>query len=354
MWIDADTHIFPKEVLDRVPRFKDGLSLFVDPSGKEWLKGPQGTMRHYGPIYYSMKIRLDSMRDAGFEKQVVLSQNFISLPMASLETSKALCHAYNEELAKLASQYEEIIPIAEVPHQDPQAAVEELEYAVKDLGLKGVRVLGSWNGKNLNSIDYLPFFEKLEELGVPLFVHHLSYLAKGISNPINIARERVDRIGGSLAIGFMLEAIMAVSCLTLGGILEKFRGIKVVMNESGASWVPGLMARLDHGFEMINKGIDKYGGTNMEGGFDKYQITRFPSDQIREHFVFCVDTAGDVQGVPFMVKDMGMEDNLATQTDFPHPEGSNDMLRMLHELDIPDGAKDKILGGNVGRLLHVN
>tara|TARA_Y100000294_G_C8382030_1_gene267175 strand:+ start:331 stop:492 length:162 start_codon:yes stop_codon:yes gene_type:complete len=52
MWIDVDAHIFPKEVLDGVPKFKNGLSLFVDPPEKNDLSDFKGRCAYLvGNIY---------------------------------------------------------------------------------------------------------------------------------------------------------------------------------------------------------------------------------------------------------------------------------------------------------------
>ncbi|MFQ6011395.1 MAG: hypothetical protein ACE5KG_04405, partial [Nitrososphaerales archaeon] len=92
----------------------------------------------------------------------------------------------------------------------------------------------------------------------------------------------------------------------------------------------------------------------IESGYENYPIKRYPSDQIREHFIFCIDSLGDAKALPFLVDTMKMEENLAGQTDFPHVEGSNDTLRWILKAEISDAAKAKILGGNVGKILHIN
>ena len=356
MRIDADTHIFPKEVL---AKHKDVFTLRHDDSGKEWVEKASGGFVPFSPLKYDIKIRLDSMRDAGFEKEVLLGEPLVPLPFEQLETSIRVTRTYNDEVAKLGDKYDEFIPIAEVPHQDGREALAELERAVEELGMKGVRLFGSWCGKNLNAADYWPFFEKVEKLGIPIFIHHLgltSLKAKaGQTNPFTIGRDRIDPLVAILSLGFMFEGMMGVSSLILGGVLERYRGIKVVINEAGSAWIPSLMARLDQDFELRNKTVSNLAkAIPIESGYKAYPIKRLPSEQIREHFIFCIDSLGDAKALSFLVDTMKLEANLAAQTDFPHVEGSNDCLRWILGSDISETAKEKIMGGNVGKILHIN
>lgn len=60
---------------------------------------------------------------------------------------------------------------AHVALQDPTEAARELERCVRDLGFKGVMVNGHTNGRYLDEAEFHPFWEKLEELEVPLYLH---------------------------------------------------------------------------------------------------------------------------------------------------------------------------------------
>jgi gamma-resorcylate decarboxylase len=67
--------------------------------------------------------------------------------------------------------------MATLPLQDPQAAITELERCVAELGFPGILVNGFTNtpdGDGAWYYDherYLPFWECVESLGVPLYLH---------------------------------------------------------------------------------------------------------------------------------------------------------------------------------------
>ena len=51
--------------------------------------------------------------------------------------------------------------------QDPAAAADELQRAVKDLKFRGALINGQTNGVYLDDPQYDPFWAMAEELGVP-------------------------------------------------------------------------------------------------------------------------------------------------------------------------------------------
>jgi len=63
------------------------------------------------------------------------------------------------------------VGLASVALQHPDLAAEQLEHAVKALGLRGALVAGSVNGEELSDPKFHPFWAKAEELGVLIFIH---------------------------------------------------------------------------------------------------------------------------------------------------------------------------------------
>ena len=55
--------------------------------------------------------------------------------------------------------------------QFPDLAAEQLEYAVKTLGFRGASVGGAVRGEAPSTEKYDPFWRKVEELQVPVFMH---------------------------------------------------------------------------------------------------------------------------------------------------------------------------------------
>ncbi len=60
---------------------------------------------------------------------------------------------------------------AHLPMSAPDAAADELERAVTDLGLKGAMVNGTTRGLFLDDLRFDPLLARAERLGVPLYIH---------------------------------------------------------------------------------------------------------------------------------------------------------------------------------------
>ncbi|HYY59945.1 MAG TPA: amidohydrolase family protein, partial [Burkholderiales bacterium] len=78
----------------------------------------------------------------------------------------------NEKLAELCAQHpDRLVAFASVALQYPDLAAQQLEQAVKKLGLRGAAIGGSVEGAELADPKFHPFWAKAEELGVLIFLH---------------------------------------------------------------------------------------------------------------------------------------------------------------------------------------
>src|SRR2546426_1058287 len=97
-------------------------------------------------------------------------------------------------------------------------APEELD-VVKKLGLRGVGIAGHAGGEVPSTPKYDPFWTKVQELGVMVFVHP--------GGADNIIKENALRGRGDLGniIGNPLETTFFLSRLILDGTLDRFPGV---------------------------------------------------------------------------------------------------------------------------------
>src|SRR4051812_28436484 len=78
----------------------------------------------------------------------------------------------NEKMAELcASKPDRFAGFASLALQHPDLAVEQLDYAVKKLGLRGAAIGASVVGESFHEPRFFPVWAKAEELGAVLFVH---------------------------------------------------------------------------------------------------------------------------------------------------------------------------------------
>jgi aminocarboxymuconate-semialdehyde decarboxylase len=144
----------------------------------------------------------------------------------------------NEKLAELcAKQPDRFVAFATVALQYPDLAAQQLEHAVKNLGLRGAAIGGSVAGQELSDPKFHPFWAKVEQLGVLVFIH-----------PQGTA-ELKSRFGGNggldNTIGNPLETTLALSHLIYEGTLDRFPNLKIC-GAHGGGYLPSYAPRSDH------------------------------------------------------------------------------------------------------------
>src|SRR5947209_15410923 len=156
---------------------------------------------------------------------------------AERDAAAELIKIQNEKLAEFcAATPERFVAFATVALQHPQLAVEQLEYGVKTLGLRGLSVGGSVAGQELADPKFHPVWAKAEELGILIFMHPLG----------TRELEPSGRLGGSglltNTIGNPLETTIALSHLIFEGTLDRFPGLKICAAHGGG-YLPSYPAR---------------------------------------------------------------------------------------------------------------
>ncbi len=158
---------------------------------------------------------------------------------AERDAAAELIRIQNEKLAEFcAATPDRFVAFATVALQHPQLAVEQLEHAIKRLGLRGLSVGGSVAGQELADPKFHPVWAKAEELGILIFMHPLG----------TRELEPSGRLAGSglltNTIGNPLETTIALSHLIFEGTLDRFPGLKICAAHGGG-FLPSYANRSD-------------------------------------------------------------------------------------------------------------
>ncbi len=247
-----------------------------------------------------------------------------------VELSQAYCRAYNRWIAEFCRPYSErLIPIAHLSLGDPMAAAEELERAVKD-GCRGAFVAPfTINRKPHGHPDHDPVFARAQELDVPLALHP-TFEPRGISRARFHAMERMPLLG------VMASHILQQPLTTFFqyGTFDRFPRLRLIVLESGSSWLGFWMDRLDEVYE------SPFGKT--------IQLKRKPSEYIREQVWISGDP--DEEATAYVADYVGA-DRFFWASDFPHPDHPGRYLETLQRMIAPMSpeARRGVLGENVMR-----
>src|SRR2546427_2428493 len=250
---------------------------------------------------------------------------------ADRDLARRIVNVQNQKLAEWCSAHSDrFAGLASVALQHPEMAAEQLEEAVKKLGLKGVGIAGHAGGEVPFSPKYDPFWAKVQELGVLCFVHP--------GGADNVLRDGALRGRGDLGntIGNPLETTVFLSHLIFEGTLDRFPGLKICSAHAGG-YLPSYSGRSD---ALCGRG----------GGADCKALKKKPSDYFREQ-LYIDSMIFREEGLRHLVAEVGVG-HMVYGTDYPFdwPIGIDFILNAPF---LSNADKEAILGGNLIKLLRI-
>lgn len=270
---------------------------------------------------------LEDMDRRAIDVRALATASWLMCYWAEPQLAQALARAGNELMARQVSRNPgRLVGLAAVPLQDVGLAIEELEYAVTRLGLRGVAVGTNVNGRYFDDPLFDPFLAAVERLGAPIFFHpdevagsdrlHDHYLIRLLGNPH--------------------EAAISLARLILGGALERHPRLKPCFPMAGGS-MPLLLGRVQHGWEVRPE------ARAMTSIAPREQLARCYFDSI----------VHSPEGLAFVSKTLPAG-NLMLGSDYPWDMGEADPVAAVNGLrGLTPAESTAILGGTASRLLGI-
>jgi predicted TIM-barrel fold metal-dependent hydrolase len=167
---------------------------------------------------YDLDLQLREMSEAGIDVSVLSCLLGWSAPMDE-------CRLINDDLAKVQANYPgKFVGLAQAPVLEGQAAIQEIDRAVRNLGLKGVTITSQTKGVSLDSPKLYDLYEKICELDVPIFVHPaLAPVGYDLLQDYDLPR----------VLGREVDLTVATTRLIAGGVLDRFPDLKLVIAHFG-------------------------------------------------------------------------------------------------------------------------
>ena len=315
--VDLHAHCFVPEVMD----------LVKDTPLAQTAKGVLGQ----GVIALGNPQRLIDMDAQGIDYQA------INVNAWGYNADKALARdliaLQNERISQYVGKNpDRFVGMATLALQFPELAAEQLEQAVKKLGLRGAAIGGSVEGMELSDRRFDPFWAKAQELGIVLFMHPQP--APGTTQ--NPRLQGKGLLGNT--IGNPLETTVFLSHLIFEGTLDRFPGLKICAAHAG-----GYLASYTGRSDAL---CGRAGGQ----GDDCRALKKKPSEYFKRELF--VDTMiFHEEGLRHLVAEAGVG-QMMYGTDYPFdwPVGIDFVLNSKF---LTNTDKEAILGGNAVKLLRI-
>jgi aminocarboxymuconate-semialdehyde decarboxylase len=244
------------------------------------------------------------------------------------EDAVELSRIANDELAELVIKYPDrfVAAVACLPMNAIDHALDELERSVNALGMKGIQLFTSINGKPLDLMEYVPFFDKMAYYDLPIWLHPVRE-RKGPDYPT----EKESKYLISSLFGREYETSAGMTRLIFSGIFDKNPGLKIITHHFG-----GMVSFLEERIEAKN-------------------ITRPPIEYFQ---MFYCDTAyGNSPGLKCAHSFFG-PGKILFGTDMPYDSefGSKKIrktIKSIEQMDVSDEDKKKIFNKNALGLLRL-
>ena len=188
--------------------------------------------------------RLADMDASGITVQVLS----VAGPGADLVPGKegiAFARAYNDTLAEGSARHPaRYRGFAHLPMLAPEAAADELERAVKELGFHGAMVNGSTEGRFLDDPSFEPILARAEALDVPIYIH------PGLpEEPVRSAYYggmpgNFGTIFALSAWGWHAETAVHTLRLVFTGALDRHPRLRIIIGHMGEA-LPFMLDRID-------------------------------------------------------------------------------------------------------------
>ena len=325
MNIDVHNHFYPKAYMEELGKGGGYARVERDAQGRLLIHYEGDYNIVVGP-HIDIEERLKAMDRCGIEMHV-LTLTTPSVEREVPEKGVKLAELANDGFGQVVDKYpERFQAFAALPLQVPEAAAEELERAVRELGLRGGTLMTNVDGKPLDLDEFMPVYEKAVELDVPLFLHPTS--------PINSKAMEDYRLVPIL--GFGVDTSLAVLRLVFSGVLKKLPRLKLIASHLGGVY-PYLRGRIEIGFNAYPE--------------CKVNIDEPPSTYLEKIWMDSIIYDEDVLTSTLAYSGAG---KIVLGSDHPHQIGDMaNAVGRIEGLDISDEDKERILWKNAAELLKL-
>jgi len=337
--LDIFPHIFPQTFFERMKGIAE-TNPALAATIRRWL---------HIPVLWDLDARIRMMGKFNNYKQILT----LSLPaiefLAGPDDSPALARIANDGMAEIVRERPDLFPafVASLPMNNVAASLDEMDYAIRKLGARGIQVFTNVNGRPLDEPAFYPIFERcVKKYDLPIWLHP-ARTAKFADYP----SEEKSLYEIWWLFGWPYETSACMARIVFSGMLDKLPNMKIITHHLGA-----MAPYFD---ERIRLGMAQMGARTTDADYGKLlrELSKPPLELFK---MFYGDTAinGSAPAIRCGLDFFGA-DHVLFGTDCPFdPEGGpmfiRNGIRAIDSLKLSAPTRNKVYFGNAIKMLRLD
>lgn len=275
--------------------------------------------------------RIAAMDEAGIDL-FVLSQTSPGVQVETdAPTAIRLARSSNDYLrSQIALHPTRYRGFAHLAMQDVDAAGDELERCVSELGFLGALINGNTNGVYLDDERYFPFWERVLALDVPVYIHPADpFVAPQVL-------EGYPEMQGAVW-GWSTDNSSHFLRMLFSGVFDRYPRLTIILGHMGET-LPYFAWRIDGRYALTEQG-------------QQHKLAKKPSEYFRSNLI--VTTTGVCQDSALIcaLAELG-DDRVLFSVDYPYEE-AKEASDWIDRAPIGRQQREKICYRNAQRVLHL-
>lgn len=220
---------------------------------------------------------------------------------------------------------------AHLPMQDVEAAADELKRCVEELSFVGAMINGNTNGVYLDNECYLPFWERVVDLDVPIYIHPADpHIQPYVLGGYTVMQGAVW--------GWSTDNSSHFLRLLFSGLFDRFPELTIILGHMGET-LPYFAWRID-------------GRYAAAGDPDRPPLKKKPSDYFRSNLIITTTGLCQDSALQCALAEVG-DDRVLFSVDYPYeePKQAADWIESTPLAD--EAQRERICSKNAERVLRL-
>ncbi len=215
--IDIYNHVMPLTYLEEMKKYS------TDPGMVKRMTSLQ--------LLWDIPARVEMLKKYPHVKQILS----LAVPSPEMlggpDLSPKLARIANEGMQAMCQKWPDFFPnfVASLPMNNPQAAIQEMDHAINNMGAAGVQILTSVNGRALDNPEYFAVFERMaNHHKMPIWMHPIRLAKKP-----DYAEEEKSKFEVWQVLGWPFETSVAMSRMVFSGFFDRLPELKLITHHCG-------------------------------------------------------------------------------------------------------------------------